>query len=148
MRYNVHFLHVVRYPWKLQLNHVFVGYVQTCPSLPNLLKITKCQYLCEGLSYFVHLLHVAHIYGSYSVIMPFQLCMVLHAQSSLKQQIASISGKGLVILLLIFCMQLFASCKIFIEATKICYFGLALSGIGCQPIRLSDVLNLKNLKTL
>ena len=35
-----------------------------------------------------------------------------------------------------------------IEATKICYFGLALSGIGSQPTRLSDVLNLKNLKTI
>ena len=37
---------------------------------------------------------------------------------------------------------------IFIEATKICYFGLALSGIGSQPTRLSDVLNLKNLKII
>ena len=35
-----------------------------------------------------------------------------------------------------------------IEATKICYFGLPLSGIGSKPIRLSDVLNLKNLKTI
>ena len=35
-----------------------------------------------------------------------------------------------------------------IEATKICYFGLALSGIGPQPTRLSDILNLKNLKTV
>ena len=35
-----------------------------------------------------------------------------------------------------------------IEATKICYFGLALSGIGSQSTRLSDVLNLKNLKTI
>ena len=34
------------------------------------------------------------------------------------------------------------------ETTKICYFGLAFSGIGCQPIRLSDVLNLINLKTI
>ena len=35
-----------------------------------------------------------------------------------------------------------------IHATKICCFGLALSGIGSQPTRLSDVLNLKNLKTI
>ena len=35
-----------------------------------------------------------------------------------------------------------------IEATKICYFGLALSGIGSQPTRLSDALNLKNLKAI
>ena len=33
-----------------------------------------------------------------------------------------------------------------IEATKICYFGLVFSGIGSQPTRLSDVLNLKKLK--
>ena len=32
------------------------------------------------------------------------------------------------------------------EATKVCYFGLALSGIASQPIRLLDVLNLKKLK--
>ena len=33
-------------------------------------------------------------------------------------------------------------------STKICYFGLVLSGIGSQQTRLSDVLNLKNLKTM
>ena len=35
-----------------------------------------------------------------------------------------------------------------IEATKMCYFGLALFDIGSQPTWLSDVLNLKNLKTI
>ena len=35
-----------------------------------------------------------------------------------------------------------------IEAAKICYFGLALSGIGPKPIRLPDVLNLKTSKTI
>ena len=35
-----------------------------------------------------------------------------------------------------------------IEDTKIYSFGLALSGIGSQPTRLSDVLNLKNLKAI
>ena len=35
-----------------------------------------------------------------------------------------------------------------LEATIICYFGLALLGIGYQRIRLSDVLNLKNMKTV
>ena len=35
-----------------------------------------------------------------------------------------------------------------IEAPKICYFGLALSGIGTQPTRLSDVVNFKNLKAI
>ena len=33
-----------------------------------------------------------------------------------------------------------------IEATKICCFGQALSGIASHSIRLSDVLNLKKLK--
>ena len=37
---------------------------------------------------------------------------------------------------------------IYIEVTKICYFGLALSGITSQPIRLSDVLNWRNSKTI
>ena len=35
-----------------------------------------------------------------------------------------------------------------IKATKICYFRFTLSGIGSQAIRLSDILNLKNLKTI
>ena len=35
-----------------------------------------------------------------------------------------------------------------IEATKTCYYGLALSGIVSQPTRLSDILNLKNLKII
>ena len=41
-----------------------------------------------------------------------------------------------------------ASCQISIEATKICYFGLVLSSIVCQPIRLLDVFNLKILKII
>ena len=43
------------------------------------------------------------------------------------------------------CMYLF---KCFTEATKICYFELVLPGMDSQPIRLPDVLNLKNLKTI
>ena len=35
-----------------------------------------------------------------------------------------------------------------IEATKVCYLGLALSGKDSQPTRLSDVLNLRNSKTI
>ena len=35
-----------------------------------------------------------------------------------------------------------------IEATKPCYFDLALSGIVSQPTRLSDILNFKNLKII
>ena len=38
------------------------------------------------------------------------------------------------------------SCWMSIEATKICYFGLALSGLCFQLVRLSDVQNLKNWK--
>ena len=51
-------------------------------------------------------------------------------------------------ILLIFCMQLFAFCWISIEATKICHFGLALSSIGSHPIRLSNVLKLKKLEII
>ena len=51
MWYSVQFLHVVRYPWKLQLNHAR----QACPTFS---KITNCQYLWERLSYFVYLLHL------------------------------------------------------------------------------------------
>ena len=55
-RYNVLFLHVVRYPWNFQLNLViFAGFGQACPRYS---KITKQQYLWEDLSYFVYLLHV------------------------------------------------------------------------------------------
>ena len=38
--------------------------------------------------------------------------------------------------------------KISIEAAKICLFSLAFSGIGSQPIILSDVLNFRNLKNI
>ena len=67
--------------------------------------------------------------------MPFWLGMVLHTQNF---QITN--------------RQYFWKSDFFdflqvVEATKICYFGLALSGIGSQPIRLSDVLKFKNSKT-
>ena len=42
----------------------------------------------------------------------------------------------------------YGECWIYIEATKTCYFGLALFGIDSQSTRLSDILNLKNLKTI
>ena len=45
-------------------------------------------------------------------------------------------------------MKLYPSFKISIEATKTCYYWLALSGVGSQPIRLPDVLNLKIAKTI
>ena len=35
-----------------------------------------------------------------------------------------------------------------IEPTKTCYFGLVLRGVGSQPTRLSDILNLQNLETI
>ena len=110
-------------------------------------KTTKCQYLWEGLSYFVYLLHVVtHLWKlqCYHTI--------LVGYGSAYPKLSEITNhqylwKGLVILL-IFCMWLFGSCKISIEATKICYFGLALSGIGSQQIRWSGILKSKNLKTI
>ena len=38
--------------------------------------------------------------------------------------------------------------RISIEATKICYFGLALFSIDSHPTRLPDVSNLKNFKNI
>ena len=67
--------------------------------------------------------------------MLFYLGMVWNAEISQKQQITNIFGKGWAILLIV--------CNLFF-----CYFGLALSGIASQPIRLSDVLNLKSSKTI
>ena len=35
------FLHVVEYPWEIQLSHVlFVGIGQACPGMPNLLQVS------------------------------------------------------------------------------------------------------------
>ena len=141
------FLHVVRYSWKLQLNLViFAGFGQACQGMSKVLQNNKAT-ISLGRILFICFYMQLHSRGIYIVIMSFQQGMVRHAQSSLKQQITNIFGKGAVILL-IFCKQLFASCQISIEATKICYFGLVLSGIASQPIRLSDVLNLKNSKRI
>ena len=71
-----------------------LGLVRHARACPRLSKITKQQYLWEGLSYFVYLLNV--------VTQPWKLqChnvvlaeYGLHAQSSQKQQITNIFGKG------------------------------------------------------
>ena len=47
-----------------------------------------------------------------------------------------------------FCWFFACSYWISIEATNICYVGLALSDIGSQTTSLSDVLSLKKLKTI
>ena len=136
MGHNVHFLHIVRCPWKLQLNHViFVGCDQACPACPN--NKEQGAFCCMQLQ----------IRGNYSTVMQFQLGIMWHAQSSPRKQIANISRESLVILLL-FCMLLFADCQISTEARKICDFGMGMSGMGSQPIRLPDILNLKNSKTI
>ena len=83
-----------------------LGLVRHARACPRLSKITKQQYLWEGLSYFVYLLNV--------VTQPWKLqchnvVLVeygLHAQSSQKQQI-SIFGKGRVdFLQLVICILL------------------------------------------
>ena len=43
-----------------------------------------------------------------------------------------------------FSMQLFSSCWIFIEATKLCYFGMALSCIGSHIVRYFKLKKLGN----
>ena len=54
LKYNVHFLHVIRYPWKLKLNHViFVGFGQACLGIHNFLQSNKASVSLR--SYFVYL---------------------------------------------------------------------------------------------
>ena len=90
-------------------------------------KITNCQYLWERLSYFVYLLHVVTHPGKLKF---FEITNHQYLWKGLSDFVD-------------FCVQLFESCRISIEATEIYYFGLALSGMGSQTIKLSDVLNLK-----
>ena len=147
LQYNVVFSHVVRYLCKLQLNLViFAGFGQACQGMSKALQNNKAT-ISLGRILFICFYMQLHSRGIYIVIMSFQQSMVRHAQSSLKQQITNIFENGRVILLT-FCQQLFASCQISIETTKTCYFGLALSGIATQSIRLSNVLNFKKSKRI
>ena len=104
-------------------------------------KITKHQCLWKELSYFVYLFHV--------VTHPWKLQCYVVLDGPACPKFSEITNhqylwKGLSDLVdflhVVICILL----EIY-EASKICYFGLALSVIGSQPIRLSDVLNLKKL---
>ena len=104
-------------------------------------KITKHQCLWKELSYFVYLFHV--------VTHPWKLHCYVVLDGPACPKFSEITNcqylwKGLSDLVdflhVVICILL----EIY-EASKICYFGLALSVIGSQPIRLSDVLNLKKL---
>ena len=115
-----------------------VGFGQACPGMPNFLQNNKCQYLWEGLSYFVYLLHlVTHLFK----LQCHHAILVGYGPASPK--FSQITNRQ-------YFWKRFSDFFDFlqvVEATKICYFGLALSGIGSQPIRLSDVLKFKNSKT-
>ena len=135
-------LHVVRYPWKLQLNLViFAGFCQKCQGMSKVLQNSKALGRAELFVYLLRAVTTPWKLQCYNVV------LVGYGPASPKFFEATntnIFGKGCVILL-IFSNQLFASCQISIEATKICHFGLTLSGIASQLIRL---LQVKNSKTI
>ena len=112
---------------------------------PTFSKI-NCQYLWERLSYFVYLLLVVTHPGKLQCYH-----FVLEQYGPACPNFSEITNRQYLwrgwVILLTFCKYLLVSCWISIEGTKICYFGLELSSIGSQEIR-SDVLNLKNLKTI
>ena len=81
LRYNVHFLHVVRYPCKLQLNHVFAKFGQAFSAFS---RITRRQYLWQGLSYFVYLLRVfAHPWKQQCYVVLIGYCLVCPKSSEI-----------------------------------------------------------------
>ena len=114
----------------------FVKHARTCPRFS---KINQ-QHLWERLSFFVYLLHVVthpwKLQSYHVALVGYYLACPKFFEVTNHQYL----WKGLSDFV-DFCKSLFASCEISIEATIICYFGLALSGIASQPIRLSDVLN-------
>ena len=105
-------------------------------------KITNCQYLWERLNYFVYLLHVVTHPGKLKHYHVFLVAYVPACAKFFEITNHQYLWKGLSDFV-DFCVQLFESCRISIEATETYYFGLALSGMASQTIKLSDVLNLK-----
>ena len=67
MSYNVHFLHVVRYPEALVKSYnvcwVWSGTPGHAQRSPTFSKKAYCKYLSESLSYFVYLLRVVTYTG-------------------------------------------------------------------------------------
>ena len=82
LSYHDHFLHVVRYPWKLK-RVTFVGFGQAYLIMPKVSKTTANISGKGGAVLFICCM-LLHIQRSFSVIMLFWLGMVRHAQSSLK----------------------------------------------------------------
>ena len=118
-------------------------HAQACPRFPKI----KQQYLREGLSYFVYLLHVVthqwKLQCYHVVLVGYAPACPKLSETTNHQYLWKRSSDFVDFLQVVVCLLLDIHCSY-----KICYFGQALSGIASQPIRLSDVLNLKNSRTI
>ena len=121
--------------------------VRHCRACSTPSKITKCHYLWEWWSYFVCLLHLVTRpwklqYYHFNLVGYGPACPkfsdITNCQYLRKWLSDFVDFLHVVIRILLD----------IIEATEIYLFGLSLLGIGSQSIRLSDVLNLKNSKTI
>ena len=120
-----------------------VRHARTCPMFS---KITKSQDLPKGLSYFVYLLHaVTHpwkLQFCHEVLVGYGLACSKFSKGTFCQYLwKGLSGFVDFLHLVIYMLDIYWS-------YKICYLGLALSGMASSPIRWSDILNLKNLKAI
>ena len=121
--------------------------VASCNICPTSSKITKQQYLWEGLSYFVYLLHVVthpwKLQCCHVVLVGYDLAYPKFSKTTNHQYLWKLLCDFVDFLQVVICILL----DIHLSYKK-CYFGLVLSGIASQPIRLSDVSNLKILQTI
>ena len=77
-------MHVIRYSWKLQVDHViFVGCGQACRKC---CKVTNWQYLWNGLSYYIQLLNVVRHFWKLQFDQVIWLGLVKDAQIAQKEQ--------------------------------------------------------------
>ena len=125
-----------------------LGLVRHAGACPTISKIIKQQYLWEGLSYFVYLLvvvtHQWKLQCYQVVLVGYGPACPKFSETTNHQYL----WKGLNdfggFLQVVICILLDTHCSY----KNILFLGLALSGIASQPIRFSDVLNLKNAKTI
>ena len=115
-----------------------VRHARACPRFS---KISKQQYLWERLSYFVYLLHVVtHPWKlqCYHVdLLGYGPTCPKFPEATNHQYLWKGSCNFVDFLQAVICILLDIH-----WSYKICYFGLEVSGIASQPIRLSDALNL------
>ena len=139
MRQYVHFLHIVRWPWKLLLNHViFAGCDQACSAFTSN-KETRSP---ERIMLFC--LFVACSYKSMkTTALPSSFSWILYGMPKvLRYSKLPISLERVEW----FCWCF--ACGYVHMAAKIWDFGQVMSGMSSQPMRVPDILNLKNSKTI